>query len=42
VNVTHELLTVRTVSATTVNESGPRFGYLALSQFGKDSAQEVL
>ena len=41
VNVTRELLTVRTVSATTVTESGPRFGYLALSQFGKDSAQEV-
>jgi carboxyl-terminal processing protease len=41
VSVTRELLTVRTVSATMVTESGTRFGYLALSQFGKDSAHEV-
>lgn len=39
--MTRELLTVRTVSATMVTELGTRFGYLALSQFGKDSAQEV-
>jgi hypothetical protein len=41
VSVTRELLTVRTVSATMVTELGTRFGYLALSQFGKDSAREV-
>ena len=41
VSVTRELLTVRTVSATMVTESGTQFGYLALSQFGKDSAHEV-
>jgi carboxyl-terminal processing protease len=40
-SVTRELLTVRTVSATVVTESGTQFGYLALSQFGKDSAHEV-
>jgi carboxyl-terminal processing protease len=41
VSVTRELLTVPTVSVTMVSEAGTRFGYLALSQFGKDSAQEV-
>jgi carboxyl-terminal processing protease len=41
VSVTRELLTVRTVSATMVTELGTQLGYLALSQFGKDSAQEV-
>jgi carboxyl-terminal processing protease len=41
VRVTRELLTVHTVSAAMVTESGTQFGYLALSQFGKDSAQEV-
>ena len=41
VGVTRELLTARTVSATMVTESGTQFGYLALSQFGKDSAQDV-
>jgi carboxyl-terminal processing protease len=41
VGVRRELLTTRTVSATMVTESGTQFGYLALSQFGKDSAQEV-
>jgi carboxyl-terminal processing protease len=41
VSVRRELLTVRTVSATMVTESGKRFGYLVLSQFGKDSAQEL-
>jgi carboxyl-terminal processing protease len=41
VAVTRELLTARTVSATMVTESGTQFGYLALSQFAKDSAQEV-
>jgi carboxyl-terminal processing protease len=41
VSVTRELLAVRTVSATMVTELGTQFGYLALSQFGKDSAQEV-
>jgi carboxyl-terminal processing protease len=41
VSVTRELLTVHTVTATIVTESGTKFGYLALSQFCKDSAQEV-
>ena len=41
VSVARELLTARTVWATMVTESGTQFGYLALSQFGKDSAQEV-
>lgn len=41
VGVTRELLTVHTVSATMVTELGTQVGYLALSQFGKDSAQEV-
>lgn len=41
VGVTRELLTARTVSATMVTESGTQFGYLTLSQFGKDSAQDV-
>ncbi len=41
VSVTRELLAVHTVSATMVTESGRQFGYLALFQFGKDSAQEV-
>jgi carboxyl-terminal processing protease len=41
VTVTRGLLTVRTVSATMVTELRTQLGYLALSQFGKDSAQEV-
>lgn len=41
VGVTRELLTARTVWATMVTESDTQFGYMALSQFGKDSAQEV-
>ena len=40
-SVTRELLTARTVRATMVTAPGTQFGYLALSQFGKDSAQEV-
>ena len=41
VSVIRELLTVPTVSVTMATEAGTRFGYLALPQFGKDSAQEV-
>jgi len=41
VSVTREMLTVRTVSATIVTEGGTPFGYLVLSEFGKDSAEEM-
>jgi carboxyl-terminal processing protease len=41
VSVTRELLAVRTVSATMVTEAGTKLGYLALSQFSQDSAEEV-
>src|SRR5260370_17128038 len=41
VSVTREVLTVRTVSATMVTERDTPFGYVALSEFGKDSAGEM-
>jgi carboxyl-terminal processing protease len=41
VSVTREVLTVRTVSATMITERGTPVGYLALSEFGKDSAGEM-
>ncbi|HET9307405.1 MAG TPA: S41 family peptidase [Candidatus Sulfotelmatobacter sp.] len=40
-DVPRELLIAHTVSAKILTESGRRFGYLALSQFGKDSAREI-
>jgi len=41
VSVTREVLTVRTVSATMVTERDTPFGYLALSELGKDSAEQM-
>jgi carboxyl-terminal processing protease len=41
VSVTREMLTVRTVSATIVTEGGTPVGYVVLSEFGKDSAEEM-
>src|SRR5882757_660018 len=41
VSVNREMLTVRTVSAAIVREGGTPFGYLVLSEFGKDSAEEM-
>jgi len=41
VSVTREVLAVRTVSATIVTEGGTPFGYLVLSEFGKDSAEDM-
>jgi carboxyl-terminal processing protease len=40
-SVTREVLSVRTVSATMITERGTPFGYLSLSEFGKDSAEEM-
>jgi len=41
VSVTREVLSVRTVSATMITERGTPLGYVALSEFGKDSAEEM-
>jgi len=41
VSLTREVLTVRTVSATMVTERDTPFGYLALSEFAKDSGEEM-
>jgi carboxyl-terminal processing protease len=41
IRMTRELLTASTVTAMMVTEAGKKFAYLALSQFGSDSAQQV-
>jgi carboxyl-terminal processing protease len=41
IGVTRELLTANTVTEIVVTKAGKRLGYMALSQFGRDSAQQV-